>query len=89
MDDPSVEWDKARFDEASPLLCALTLETGTGVAPRHDVIAKHRPLVCRGLPAQVETKLGPFLKSCGYNIKKDVHFLPIRRAAPWAADPWL
>ena len=40
MDDPSVQWDKARFDE-------------------------------------VETKLTPFLKSCGYNTKKDVHFLPI------------
>ena len=36
-----MEWDKARFDEASPLLCALTPETETGVAPRHDLIAKH------------------------------------------------
>ena len=40
MDDPSVEWDKGRFDE-------------------------------------VETKLTPFLKQCGYNTKKDVFFLPI------------
>ena len=40
MDDPSVMWDKARFDE-------------------------------------VEVKLTPFLKQCGYNVKRDVHFLPI------------
>ena len=29
--------------------------------------------ICR----QVETKLSPFLKTCGYNVKKDVYFLPI------------
>mmetsp|Transcript_41439 Transcript_41439/g.50222 ORF Transcript_41439/g.50222 Transcript_41439/m.50222 type:complete len:576 (+) Transcript_41439:120-1847(+) len=40
MDDPSVKWDKARFDE-------------------------------------IETKLTPFLKSCGFNTKKDVFFVPI------------
>ena len=40
MDDPSVMWDAARFEE-------------------------------------VQTKLSPFLKQCGYNTKKDVHFLPI------------
>ncbi|EFJ16998.1 hypothetical protein SELMODRAFT_115313 [Selaginella moellendorffii] len=40
MDDPSVGWDKERFDE-------------------------------------IEKKMTPFLKSCGYNIKKDVQFLPI------------
>lgn len=40
MDDPSVEWDKDRFDE-------------------------------------IEKKISPFLKSCGYNLKKDVQFLPI------------
>ena len=26
---------------------------------------------------EVQTKLSPFLKQCGYNIKRDVHFLPI------------
>lgn len=40
MDDPSVKWDKKRFDE-----CV--------------------------------TKTRPFLKSCGYTIKKEVKFIPI------------
>lgn len=26
---------------------------------------------------EIETKLTPFLKQCGYNTKKDVYFLPI------------
>ncbi|XP_074576832.1 uncharacterized protein LOC141833319 [Curcuma longa] len=40
MDDPTVKWSKARFDE-------------------------------------IESKMVPFLKSSGYNVKKDVQFLPI------------
>ena len=40
MDDPTVEWDLARYEE------------------------------CVG-------KLKPYLKSCGYAIKRDVRFLPI------------
>ncbi|KAJ4752649.1 GTP-binding elongation factor Tu family protein [Rhynchospora pubera] len=40
MDDPTVNWNKSRYDE-------------------------------------IESKMAPFLKTSGYNIKKDVHFLPI------------
>ena len=40
MDDPSVEWEKERYDE-------------------------------------IETKVTPFLKQCGYKIDTDVHFVPI------------
>jgi len=62
MDDPTVEWSQARFEE------------------------------CRD-------KLTPFLKTCGYNTKKDVVFLPISAytaqniikpvgdAAPWWHGP--
>jgi len=62
MDDPTVEWSQARFEE------------------------------CRD-------KLTPFLKTCGYNTKKDVVFLPISAytaqniikpvgdAAPWWNGP--
>ncbi len=52
--------------------------------------------------AEVETKLTPFLKACGYNVKKDVTFLPISGLhghgmkdrvppglAPWYAGPSL
>lgn len=65
MDDPSVQWEQARFDE-------------------------------------VQTKLSPFLKQCGYNVKKDVYFLPIsglhgtgmkdrvpKELAPWWDGPSL
>ncbi|KAJ4757388.1 GTP binding Elongation factor Tu family protein [Rhynchospora pubera] len=40
MDDPTVNWDKSRYDE-------------------------------------IESKMAPFLKTSGYNVKKDVHFLPL------------
>ncbi|XP_078166572.1 uncharacterized protein LOC144561482 [Carex rostrata] len=40
MDDPTVNWDKSRYDE-------------------------------------IESKMSPFLKTSGYNVKKDVQFLPI------------
>jgi peptide chain release factor subunit 3 len=40
MDDPTVKWDKERWEE-------------------------------------INTKTSPFLKSCGYNIKKDVQYVPI------------
>lgn len=65
MDDPSVLWAQARFEE-------------------------------------VETKLSPFLKQCGYNVKRDVTFLPIsglmghgmkdrlpEGMAPWYSGPAL
>jgi len=40
MDDPTVEWDKARWDE-------------------------------------INTKISPFLKSCGYNVARDVQYVPV------------
>eukprot|EP00245_Coleochaete_scutata_P005424 TRINITY_DN18943_c0_g1_i1.p1 TRINITY_DN18943_c0_g1~~TRINITY_DN18943_c0_g1_i1.p1 ORF type:complete len:675 (-),score=171.81 TRINITY_DN18943_c0_g1_i1:102-2126(-) len=65
MDDPSVNWEKERFDE-------------------------------------IVTKMTPFLKSCGYNVKKDVQFLPIsglfglnmkdrmgKEVCPWFEGPCL
>lgn len=65
MDDPSVKWSSARFEE-------------------------------------VVVKLSPFLKQCGYNVKRDVTFLPIsglmghgmkdrvpEGMAPWYTGPSL
>ena len=40
MDDPTVKWDKGRWDE-------------------------------------IVAKISPFLKSCGYNVQRDVQFVPI------------
>ncbi len=40
MDDPTVNWDKSRYDE-------------------------------------IESKVSPFLKGCGYNLKKDVIYVPM------------
>ncbi|MCO5579516.1 hypothetical protein L7F22_033371 [Adiantum nelumboides] len=45
---------------------------------------------------EIEKKLSPFLKSCGYNIKKDVFFLPIsgliglnmKERVPKSVCPW-
>ncbi|GAA5917497.1 hypothetical protein JCM8208_005176 [Rhodotorula glutinis] len=63
MDDPTVNWDKARYDE-------------------------------------IVTKLSPFLKGTGYNMKTDVTFIPVsgftganikepadRKLAPWVEGP--
>lgn len=62
MDDPTVKWDQARFDE-------------------------------------IESKLGPFLKKSGFNMKSDVIFVPAsgftgqnirdvvsEQVAPWVKD---
>ena len=40
MDDPTVKWDKTRWDE-------------------------------------INTKISPFLKSCGYNVARDVQYVPV------------
>ncbi len=45
---------------------------------------------------EIVTKLTPFLRSCGYNPKKDIHFLPmsgllghnIKDPVPKSACPW-
>ncbi|GAA5825810.1 hypothetical protein JCM3770_006343 [Rhodotorula araucariae] len=63
MDDPTVNWDKARYDE-------------------------------------IVSKLSPFLKGTGYNMKTDVTFIPVsgftganikepadRKLAPWVEGP--
>lgn len=69
MDDPSVagpngEWSKER--------CALcVLRQNCQRVPEHAT----RYVPCRY--DEIVTKLGPFLRACGYNPKKDLEFLPI------------
>lgn len=75
MDDPSVEWDKARRSARAlpPAASARELPHPPAAANRRPV----SPFSLQGRFDEVETKLTPFLKQCGYNTKKDVFFLPI------------
>jgi peptide chain release factor subunit 3 len=65
MDDPTINWDKGRYDE-------------------------------------IEAKVSPFLKTCGYNLKRDVVYMPVSgltganliepvstAVCPWAQGPSL
>ena len=71
-----------------------------GLAPEYVHELATRCLACAppgSSPKQVETKLTPFLKSCGYNVKKDVRIalvfmfvcFPCARAPLCSRTGWL
>ncbi|XP_050901994.1 uncharacterized protein LOC127108974 isoform X2 [Lathyrus oleraceus] len=70
MDDPTVNWSKERSSHShlasnctSSLRVFVTIITDfLFLCPRYD---------------EIESKMIPFLKQSGYNVKKDVGFLPI------------